>query len=151
MFTGKRLQKVCIFRVKAYFCTPKNIFLYIMEHQYETVVVLTPVMTEDQVKDTIAKYRGMLEKNGAKIVHQENWGLTKMAYQMQNKGTAYYTVIEYTAPTESIAKFELQLKRDESVLRFLTIALDKHAIAYNTRRRNGELKSQQKKSEKATA
>jgi small subunit ribosomal protein S6 len=118
-----------------------------MEHQYETVVVLTPVMTEDQVKDTITRYRSFLEKENAKIIHQENWGLTKMAYQIQNKGTAYYTVLEYTAPTDLVAKFELQMKRDESVLRYLTVSLDKHAISYNNRRRNGELKSQQKKAE----
>ena len=122
-----------------------------MEHQYESVVVLTPVMTEDQVKETIGKYRSYLEKAGATIVHLENWGLTKMAYQIQKKGTAYYSVIEYKAPTELIAKFELQLRRDESVLRYLTIALDKHAIAYNQRRRNGELKSQQTKKAETSA
>jgi small subunit ribosomal protein S6 len=120
-----------------------------MEHQYETVVILTPVMTEDQVKDTVAKYRALLEKGGATIVDQQNWGLTKMAYQIQNKGTAYYTVLEYKAPTDLLPKFELQLKRDESVLRFLSIVLDKHSISYNQRRRNGELKSQQPKKAEA--
>ncbi len=120
-----------------------------MEHQYESVVVLTPVMTEDQVKETINKYRAFLEKGGATIVHQQNWGLTKMAYQIQNKGTAYYTVLEYKAPTDLVSKFEVQLKRDESVLRFLSIVLDKHAVSYNQRRRNGELKSQQPKKAEA--
>lgn len=110
-------------------------------------------MTEDQVKESIAKYRSLLEKNNAKILHQQDWGLTKLAYTIQNKGTAYYTVLEYQAEGDAVGVLELQLKRDESVLRFLTVKLDKHAIVYNNRRRNGELVSQQnqKAKEGATA
>ena len=124
-----------------------------MANQYETVILTTPVMTEDQVKESIAKYRSLLEKNNSKILHQQDWGLTKLAYTIQNKGTAYYTVLEYQAEGDAVGVLELQLKRDESVLRFLTIKLDKHAIVYNNRRRNGELVSQQnqKAKEGATA
>ncbi|NOX86363.1 MAG: 30S ribosomal protein S6 [Chlorobi bacterium] len=105
-------------------------------NQYETVFILTPVLSEDQMKEAVKKYEGYLKQNGAKIVHQENWGLRKLAYPIQKKSTGFYHVFEYKTEGTLIAKLETAFKRDERMLRFLTVKLDKHAIAYNEKKRH---------------
>ena len=105
--------------------------------QYEIVIVLTPLLSEETAKEAIAKYSKTLTDGGAVIVQEDNWGLRKLAYPIQKKTTGYYHLTEFKAPGELINKLEIELRRDERVLRFLTIALDKHAVAYNDKKRTG--------------
>jgi len=105
--------------------------------QYESVIILTPLLSEDAAKEAIAKFKGVLTEGGAEIVAEDNWGLRKLAYPIQKKTTGFYHLTEFRAPGELIAKLELEYKRDERVMRFLTTALDKHAIAYNEKKRSG--------------
>ncbi|HVA99626.1 MAG TPA: 30S ribosomal protein S6 [Bacteroidia bacterium] len=105
-----------------------------MNH-YETVFIMTPVLSEDQAKETVSKYKKLLADLGAKTVHEEHWGLRKLAYPIQKKTTGFYHLVEFQAPGTVIAELELAYKRDERLLRFLTVALDKHAIAYSEKRR----------------
>lgn len=118
--------------------------------QYESVIIFTPVLSEEQLKETVASYRQMITKDGGELVNEQSWGLTKLAYPIQKKTTGFYHLFEYRANPEFIAKLELAFKRDERMLRFLTTSLDKHAIAYNQRKRNGELNSQKAKKETTT-
>lgn len=119
--------------------------------QYESVIIITPLLSEEQVKDSIAKYRQLITSEGGKVVSEESWGLTKMAYPISKKNSAFYHLFEFTANDQFVSKWELTLKRDERVLRYMTVTLDKHSIAYNQRRRNGELNSQKAKKEAETA
>ena len=105
-------------------------------NRYETVFILTPVLSDDQTKEAVQEYQKLLEKNDAKIVHQEHWGLRKLAYQIKKKSTGFYHLFEYEAPGEVINKLETDFRRDERVLRFLTARLDKHAITYVESRKN---------------
>lgn len=104
-------------------------------NQYETVFIATPVLSEDQMKEAVKKYQDFLTDNGAEIVHEERWGMRKLAYPIQKKSTGFYHLIEFRADGSLIATFETHLKRDERLLRFLTVKLDKHAIAYNEKKR----------------
>lgn len=108
---------------------------------YESVIVLTPVLSDEQLKETVKKFRELVTEHGGEIIHEDNWGLTKLAYPIQKKSTGFYHIFEYKAPGTMVANFELALKRDERIMRFLTVALDKHGMIYNTRKRNGEFKS----------
>ena len=106
---------------------------------YETVFILNTVLSEDQAKDTVEKFVKLLTKAKANVINVERWGLKKMAYVIQNKSTGFYNLLEFaTADNTLIATLETEYRRDESVMRFMTIALDKHAIIYNERRRKGE-------------
>ncbi|MDZ4716189.1 MAG: 30S ribosomal protein S6 [Cytophagales bacterium] len=107
-------------------------------NNYETVFILNPVLSEDQAKDAVDKFVKVLSGNKANVINVEQWGLKKMAYPIQKKSTGFYNLVEFTAPPETIATLETEFRRDESVMRFLTISLDKFAVAYNTRRRKGE-------------
>lgn len=106
-----------------------------MEKRYETVFILTPVLSEDQAKEAAKKFEKILTDQGAKINHRENWGLKKLAYQIQKKTTGFYHLIEFSGTGAEIADLELAFKRDERILRFMTIALDKHAAAWADKRR----------------
>ena len=111
--------------------------------QYETVIVLTPLLSDEVAKEAIAKFRSVLTDNGAEIINEDSWGLKKLAYPIQKKTTGYYHLIEYKAPGELINKLEVEFRRDERVLRFLTVALDKHAVAYSEKKRSGAFKKKQ--------
>ncbi len=104
-------------------------------NQYETVFILTPVLSDDQMKEAVKKYEDYLAQAGAEIVHEEHWGMRKLAYPIQKKSTGFYQLIEYKAEGNVIADVETELKRDERILRFLTVKLDKHAVAYNEKKR----------------
>jgi small subunit ribosomal protein S6 len=106
-------------------------------NSYETVFILTPVLSEQQVKDTVDKFREVLTSNGAEIVHEDPMGLKKLAYPIQRKNSGFYHLIEYNAPGTTNIVLNTEYLRDERVLRHLVIALDKHAVDYNERKRNG--------------
>ncbi|MFT4856275.1 MAG: small subunit ribosomal protein S6 [Algoriphagus sp.] len=108
------------------------------QRNYETVFILTPVLSDVQMKDTVDKFVNLLKEEGADVVNVENWGLKKMAYTIQKKTTGFYIMVEYKADPTIIRKFELEFRRDEKVMRFLTTVLDKHSIVYAERRRKGE-------------
>ncbi|RDC61550.1 30S ribosomal protein S6 [Adhaeribacter pallidiroseus] len=109
---------------------------------YETVFILTPLLNEAQVQETIEKFRQVLKENSAEIIHEENWGLRKLAYPIQKKSTGFYILMEFRGPAEIVDQLEVAYRRDEKVVRFLTTVLDKHALSYNERRRNGEMNQQ---------
>ena len=105
-------------------------------NQYETVFILTPVLSDQQMKEAVDKYQAYLTENGAEIINVENWGLKKLAYNIEKKSTGFYAMIEYKADPQLIAKYELQMRRDERVLRYLTVKNEKYAAQYAEKRRN---------------
>lgn len=117
---------------------------------FETVIILTPVLSDEQMKEAVAKFRQTIIDNGGQIVHEENWGLCKLAYPIQKKNTGFYHVFEFKAPGHLIDKLEISYRRDERVMRYLTVALDKHAVVYNQRKRNGEFNKKEKDSSTTT-
>ena len=106
-----------------------------MLKNYETVFIMTPVLSDEQMKEAVGKFQSILKDKGAEIVHEDHWGLRKMAYPIQKKTSGFYHLIEFMAEGPVIADFEVAFKRDERILRFLTVALDKHAVAYNEKKR----------------
>ena len=113
-----------------------------MLKQYETVFIATPVLSDAQMKEAVAKYTSFITSNGGEIVYEEDWGLKQLAYPIQHKTSGFYYLIEFKADPEFVANLEIQYKRDERILRFLTVALDKDAIAYAEHRR--EMKAAKK-------
>ena len=105
-------------------------------NRYETVFIMTPVLSTDQVAETVEKYRALIADNGGKILHEDAWGLRKLAYPIQKKSTGFYHLIEWEAEGSAVRPFETEFRRDERILRFLTTAMDKHHIAYAESRRD---------------
>jgi small subunit ribosomal protein S6 len=110
-------------------------------YNYETVFILNPVLSEVQVKETVSKFEDFLTSKGCKMIAKEDWGLKKLAYEIQNKKSGFYHLFEFQATPEVLIAFETEFRRDERVMRFLTVKLDKHATAWAERRRE-KLKAQ---------
>ena len=110
-----------------------------MLKQYETVFIATPVLSDVQMKDAVAKYTDLIKANGGEVVYEEDWGLKQLAYSIQHKTSGFYYLIEFKADPEFVAILETQYRRDERILRYLTVALDKNAAAYAEKRRNNKL------------
>lgn len=99
-------------------------------NNYETVFILTPVLSEAQVKEAVTKYKKFITDGGGKVVNEENWGMKKLAYPIQKKSTGFYVLLQFEADGAFIAELETTFKRDETVMRFLTVKLDKYAQEY---------------------
>ena len=106
-----------------------------MNH-YETVFILNPVLSETQIKETVKKFEDFLTSKGAAFVSKEDWGLKKLAYPIQNKKSGFYHLFEYKVEGAAINPLEVEFRRDERIMRYLTVSLDKHAIAWAEKRRN---------------
>ena len=102
---------------------------------YETVFILTPVLSDEQKKEAVDKFKGILAENGAELVNEELWGLRKLAYPIQKKSTGFYCLFEFKAEPDFVKKLETAYRRDERVIRFLTFHLDKYAVEYAEKRR----------------
>ena len=118
-----------------------------MIKQYETVFIATPVLSDTQMKEAVAKYTKLITDAGGEIVYEEDWGLKQLAYPIQHKTSGFYYLIEFKASPEFVANLEVQYKRDERILRFLTVALDKDAVAYAQKRRDNKNKKAEAKAE----
>lgn len=107
-----------------------------MTNRYETVFILTPVLSEDQTKEAVTKFKDLLKKGRGKIRHEESWGMRKLAYPIQKKSSGFYHLIEFESEPAFIDKLETEYRRDERVIRFLTVAMDKHHISFAEKRRD---------------
>ncbi len=107
-------------------------------NNYETVFIMTPVLSDAQMKEAVEKFKNLLTDQGAEIVNEEDWGLRKLAYHIDKKTTGFYTFLEFNADPSVIDKLEINFRRDERVIRFLTVKQDKFAHEYALKRRNNK-------------
>ena len=107
-----------------------------MTNRYETVFILTPVLSEDQTKEAVKKFNDLIKKGRGKVHHEESWGMRKLAYPIQKKSTGFYHLFEFESDAPFVDKLETEYRRDERVLRFMTVKMDKHHQAFADRRRN---------------
>ncbi len=105
-------------------------------NQYETVFILTPVLSDEQMKETVAKFKKLLTDNGAEILNEEAWGLKKLAYAIEKKTSGFYCLFEYKGEPTIVGTLEKGFHRDEKVIRYMTVKLDKYAAAYAEKRRD---------------
>jgi len=106
-----------------------------MLNQYETVFICTPVLSEPQVKETVKKFKQIIADGGGEFIHEEDWGMKKLAYPIQKKSTGFYNLFEFKADPSFVIKLETEFRRDEKIIRFMTVKLDKYAIEYSNKRK----------------
>ncbi len=112
-------------------------------NNYETVFIATPVLSETQLSELVGKFRGVITENGGQIVNEEEWGLKKLEYPIQKKTTGFYFFMEFTGEGPIVETLELQFRRDERIIRFLTFKQDKYAAEYSAKRRNKNAKKEE--------
>lgn len=120
--------------------------------QYEVTFIVDPVLSGDEIKSTAKTYVDAITTAGCKIVHIDEMGLRQLAYPIKKRTTGVYYTIEFTTPNgEMINNMELSFRRDERIMRFLTVRLDKYGVKYNEDKRAGLIgKKKPKKAEPAT-
>lgn len=118
---------------------------------YETVFIVNPVLSEEQVKEAADKFKGYLKNTKAEVIYEENWGLKKLRYPIENKKTGFYYLVEFKSTGDIIDDFEIELKRDERILRWITVKLDKFSLDYAERRKAKIIEKKQKKTDKETS
>ena len=105
---------------------------------YEVTFIVDPVLSGDEIKATAQKYVDQLQKNNCSIVHVDEMGLHQLAYEIKKRHSGYYYCIEFQSENgEIIEPLELSLRRDESIIRFLSVSLDKYGVKYNSDKREG--------------
>lgn len=109
---------------------------------------MTPVLSDKQVKECADKFRTFIENNKGKILHEESWGLRKLAYSIQKKSHGFYHLIESEIGGDVISKLEIEFKRDERILRFLSVKMDKYAIEFAESRRKKKIQEVVKENDK---
>jgi small subunit ribosomal protein S6 len=103
---------------------------------YELMIIFTPVLAEDEFRAEQKKFADYVQENGGKLIHQEAWGLRSLAYPIAKKTTGLYWLMQYDAPADMNAKLEIQMNRNEHIMRHMVTRLDKYAVEYNAKRRN---------------
>ena len=104
-------------------------------NQYETVFILNPVLSETQIEEAVQKYIDLIKSQKGSISNQENWGLKKLAYPIENKKSGFYHLFEFAASSDAVPALEVEFRRDERVMRYLTVKLDKHGQAWAEKRK----------------
>jgi small subunit ribosomal protein S6 len=108
--------------------------------QFEVTFIVDPVLSGDELKSTVDTYTNMLKNEGCKIVAIDEMGLKQLAYDINKRSSGIYYTIEFQSESgEIIAKMELALRRDERIMRFLTVRLDKFGVKYNEDKRAGKI------------
>ena len=122
-----------------------------MRH-YEVTFIVDPVLSGDDVKSTADHIQKELKDLGATIVAVDEMGLRQLAFSINRRSSGVYYCIEFACEVADwLGKFELNLKRNERLLRFLTVKLDKYGIKYNDDKRNGVICPKKKPESPAAA
>ncbi|MBK8491766.1 MAG: 30S ribosomal protein S6 [Saprospirales bacterium] len=117
-----------------------------MNH-YEVTFIVDPVLSGDEIKATAQTYVDQLTNVGCTIVHVDEMGLRQLAYPINRRSSGiYYCVEVFNTSGEFLDNLELSLRRDERIMRFLTVRLDKYGVKYNEDKRNGLIGKRKKKS-----
>jgi small subunit ribosomal protein S6 len=103
--------------------------------EYEIMVITKPDLPESDLAKTVDRWENIMKTGGGEILKKDNWGAKRLAYPIQKKTTGFYHLLEFQADGDFVSKMEVAFKRDERIIRFLTVALDKHSTAYNEKRR----------------
>lgn len=110
-----------------------------MRH-YEVTFIVDPVLSAEDIKATAQTYVDQLKSLGCEITHVDEIGLQQLAYAIKKRTTGQYFCVEYTNESGSpIDTYELAMRRDDRVLRFLTVTLDKYGVKYNEDKREGKI------------
>jgi small subunit ribosomal protein S6 len=91
---------------------------------YETICILHPDLTEEEVQGTIESYSALISENGGEVTKSDHWGLRKLAYSVQGHPRGHYIYLLYTGAAETIAELERNLRILDQNIRYMTIKVD---------------------------
>ncbi|NTJ42018.1 30S ribosomal protein S6 [Agrobacterium larrymoorei] len=93
---------------------------------YEHIFLARQDITAQQVDALVEQYKGVIESFGGKVGRVENWGLKSLTYRIKKNRKAHYALMDIDAPAAAIHEVERQMRINEDVLRYMTIAVEAH-------------------------
>ena len=93
---------------------------------YEHIFLARQDITAQQVDALVEQYKGVIESFGGKVGRVENWGLKSLTYRIKKNRKAHYALMDIDAPAAAVHEIERQMRINEDVLRYMTIAVDAH-------------------------
>ncbi|WP_439871615.1 30S ribosomal protein S6 [Rhizobium leguminosarum] len=93
---------------------------------YEHIFLARQDISAQQVDALVEQYKGVIESFGGKVGRIENWGLKSLTYRIKKNRKAHYALMDIDAPAAAIHEVERQMRINEDVLRYMTIAVEKH-------------------------
>jgi len=93
---------------------------------YEHIFLARQDITAQQVDALVEQYKGVIESFGGKVGRIENWGLKSLTYRIKKNRKAHYALMDIDAPAAAIHEVERQMRINEDVLRYMTIAVEAH-------------------------
>ena len=105
------------------------------KNMYEFTYIITPVLNEDQIKDTVKRVNKAVENSGGTIIEVDEWGSRRLAYLIKKKRNGYYVNMYFEAPAEIVIRLERVIEIDDNILRYLTLRMDKKMIQHYEQRK----------------
>lgn len=106
---------------------------------YEMTYILNPVLDEEKFSELVSFVNKLIENNGGDIVEVDEWGVKKLAYDIDKKSTGYYVNLYFNAPAEAIAVVERNMRIHDDIMRYLTLKYDAKMMRYYDLRKKGDL------------
>ena len=95
-----------------------------MANTYETLVLLSPELAEENRKQIIENLSQIVDKNGGKIAAVDDLGVRTLAYPVRKQTRGSYVRFEYTAPGELVGELERNIRIADGIFKFVTVRLD---------------------------
>lgn len=93
--------------------------------RYELVVVLNPMLTQEDTRSSWERIKGMVIDRGGSFLHEDRWGIRRLAYPIRKGGQNFtegtYLVGHFQSEPSKMAELETGLRLAEDVLRFLVV------------------------------
>ncbi len=96
--------------------------------KYETIFVIDSLLKADEIEAIITKYERFISANGGEIDAIEKWGKKRLAYEIKKRQYGYYVLVRFDGPGAMIKQLEREYRLNESILRFMTLAMTKMAL-----------------------
>ena len=115
-------------------------------NHYESVVIINAALEDEQIDSTINRIKELITTHGGELLEIDNWGRKRLAYPIQKSKSGYYSILRFKAPTDLIAHLERSYRLDETIIRYLTIVLDKNALEAYAKQKENAAKSSENES-----
>ena len=91
--------------------------------EYETIFLVRPDLTDDTVDKLKERVRGIVSREGGKVLRFTVWGKKKTLYPIAKQPRAIYVHASFLGDTKLVAEIERNLRNYDEVTRYLSVKL----------------------------
>jgi small subunit ribosomal protein S6 len=105
-----------------------------MLQTYETIFILQPELTEEEMDSTVGTFEELLKERKAEVAKTEKWGKKRLAYRVRRFWEGFYVLFEYTSDGATLDELERRLRIHDNVIKWMSVRKDPRAAAEEERR-----------------